>query len=124
MGTIQTTHDPSRDLTIIKTVGRMKPTEFRKWIADYYSGKVTLLVLWDLTEADFSEIQTGHLRDFAAQTKPLAEARKGGKTAIVSENALEFGMSRMLEAFYDFEGVPFEVQTFHTIDKAMQWLCA
>jgi len=124
MGTIETTYDRSRDLTLVKAIGRMTADNFQEWTANYYAGaeSVTSLVLWDLTQADLLEINTDHLRDDATLTKRLSDRRKGGKTAIVTGTALEYGLSRMLEAFYDIESVLFEVRVFHTIDNAMEWL--
>ena len=122
MGKIETKYDLAKALTIIKAVGKMKADDFHEWTANYYTGTVTSLALWDLTEADLSEIQTEDLRNDAEHTKALAEIRKGGKTAIVSANSLEYGLSRMLETFYDMEEVPFEIQVFHTINEAMEWL--
>lgn len=122
MGTIETTYDSSRDLTIVKAMGMMTSIDFMDWTATYYSGKTTLLVLWDLTEANLSEINTGNLRDDATLTKNHADKRKGGKTAFVSADTLSYGLCRMLEAFYDLAKVPFEVEVFRSLDEAMGWL--
>ncbi|MBC2734148.1 MAG: hypothetical protein HF981_07310 [Desulfobacteraceae bacterium] len=122
MGTIETTYDLTKDLTIIKAVGRMKPADFQEWTATYYAGTVTPLALWDLSEADLSEIQTDDLKKDASHTKSLSDVRKGGKTAIVTGNSLEYGLSRMLSAFYEFEQMPFEVQVFESMDEATKWL--
>lgn len=100
----------------------MTASDFRTWNAAYYSGEVTLNCLWDLTQADLSDIVTGDLRDEAIQTRAFADKRKGGKTALVAEGTLEFGISRMLEVFYDLQDMPFALEVFRTIDEAMQWL--
>ena len=122
MGSIETTYDLAHNLTIIKATGRMKPADFREWTAAYYTGTVTLHSLWDLSQADLSDIKTEDLRDDAVQTKDLADVRKGGKTAIVSEKSLEFGIGRMLEVFYGLEDMPFEIQVFYNLDSARRWL--
>ena len=122
MGTIETTYDLTRDLTVVKATGKMEAADFRAWTARYYRGTITKLVLWDIVQADLSALKTDDIRDDAKQTKDLADIRKGGKTAIVSSNSLEYGLSRMLETFYDLERVPFEVQVFRTMDEAMEWL--
>ena len=122
MGIIETTYDLPKDLTIIKAVGKMKPDDFHEWTARYYAGTVTLHSLWDLTQADLSDISTDDIRYDALQTKYLAIRRKGGKTAIVAGNAFEYGLSRMLETFYDLQEMPFDVQAFRTIDHARDWL--
>ena len=122
MGTIKTTYDLPSDLTIIKAMGTMKPSDFQEWTAAYYAGTVTTLAMWDLSEADLSEIRTEDLKMDAVHTKSLADVRKGGKTAIVSGNSLGFGLSRMLSTFYEFEQMPFEVQVFESMDEATKWL--
>jgi hypothetical protein len=122
MGNIETQLDLANDLTIITADGKMSASDFQKWTASYYTGRVTSLAIWDLTRADLSDINSDDLREDAVRTKSLAGARKGGKTAIVSRKPLEFGLGRMLEAFYKIEDMPFDVQTFHSIDEAKDWL--
>jgi hypothetical protein len=122
MGTIETTYDLPKDLTIATASGQMSARDFREWTANYYRGTVTKLVLWDILDADLSGLHADDIMHDAKQTKELANMRIGGKTAIVSSNSLEYGMSRMLEAFYDLESVPFEVQVFHTLGDAKRWL--
>ena len=122
MGSITTKFDLANDLTIIKAVGKMKPIDFQEWTDSYYNNRVTRLALWDLTQADLSEIKAEDLRNDAARTKALADARRGGKTAIVSGNNLAYGLSRMLEVFYDLEDIPFDVQVFRNVEDARRWL--
>jgi hypothetical protein len=122
MGNIETTYDLSKDLTIAAATGKMKAADFSEWTAEYYKGTVTRNVLWNIEKADMSELRTEDLRNDAKHTKDLAEVRNGGKTAIVTGSSLEYGMSRMLEAFYGIEDVPFEVQVFRNLDDAVEWL--
>ena len=122
MGQIETTFDLTKDLTVAKATGRMTADDFRKWTSSYYNGTVTAFVLWDISEADLSDLATTDLEDDALHTKNLANARNGGRTAIVTGNDLEYGMSRMLEAFYEVEDMPFETQIFRDLDEARRWL--
>ena len=41
MGTIETTYDLTKDLTIVKAAGKMKAGDFQDWRANYYKGTVT-----------------------------------------------------------------------------------
>jgi hypothetical protein len=122
MGSIETTYDLTKDLTVAKAVGKMTADNFHKWTAAYYAGQVTLNCLWDLRRADLSEILTGDLRDDVIETKAFADKRKGGKTAFVSTSSLSYGLCRMLEAFYDLAQMPIEVQVFRSVDEAKAWL--
>jgi pyruvate formate-lyase activating enzyme-like uncharacterized protein len=124
MGTIETKYDLTKDLTIIKATGKMKADDFHEWTANYYSGdNVTSLHLWDVTEADLSEIRIGDIQEDAKHTKRLAaNLRKGGKTAFVTHKDLEYGISRMSEAHSEMAIESIEYQTFRTLNDAMEWL--
>ncbi len=59
--------------------------------------------------------------NFARQL--IADARKGGKTAVlIDKDLLGFGLSRMRETYFDMEGVPVAMQTFTDIENALEWL--
>jgi len=122
MGSIATTYDLPNDLTIVTAAGRMQPADFQEWNAIYYKGRVTSLILWDLRPADLSEIQTEDLKQDAIHTGNMAAVRKNGKTAIVSGDALAYGLSRMLETFYELENIPFAMEVFRDIEEAHKWL--
>ena len=126
MGIIETTYDRARDLTIVKATGKMTAEDHREWIKAYYSGtvEVTSRILWDVREADFSEIARQDIIDHVKLAKrPIADARQGGKTAVlIDKDMLGFGLSRMREIYFEMEGVPVAMQTFTDIDKAREWL--
>lgn len=124
MGAIETTQDLARDLTITKAFGKMAQDDFRKWRIDYYSGKTTLKMVWDVIDADLSEIRT---EDVLLHVKRIntdaAGVRQGGKTAIVvGENTLALGLSRMREIYGEMENSPIEINIFTNMDEAMEWL--
>ena len=125
MGTIETTYDRSRDLTIAKATGKMSADDHRAWIETYYEGvAVTSRILWDVREADFSGISREDILDHVNITKQLiADARPGGKTAVViDEDMLGFGLSRMRETYFEMEDVPVAMRTFTNLDDALEWL--
>lgn len=95
---------------------------FIEWKARHYAGTVTSLHLWDLTQADLSEFTTDDLIEDAERTKKVSDARKGGKSAFVCSSTLEFGLSRMSEAFSEIEDTKIEYQTFRRLDEAKEWL--
>ena len=125
MGTIETTYDRARDLTIAKASGKMTAENHREWIKTYYNGvEVTSRILWDVRAADFSEITRQDIIEHVKLAKQLiADARQGGKTAVlIDKDMLGFGLSRMREIYFELEGVPVAMQTFTDIDKAIEWL--
>lgn len=122
MGRIETTYDPLRDLTIFKLAGKVSAVDLFDCLANYCSGAVTLLNLWDDTETDLTAITASEIEDFAEYASHLAEARKSGKTAIVFGRAFEFGLGRMFETYLELAGLPIEVHLCRSIDDARKWL--
>ena len=122
MERIETIHDLPKDLTMFKAVGKMTADDFFDCLASYYSRGVTQLTLWDLTEADLSEIATGEIQDFAEYARHLAEARKGGKTAIVFRGHFDFGLGRMFETYLELAGLPLKIHVCRCHNEARKWL--
>jgi len=125
MGSIETKYDLSRDLTIATATGKMTADDHREWIKYYYDGgTITSLILWDVREAEFSEILNQDILDHVKETKQLiADVRKGGKTAVViNKDMLGLGLSRMRENYFELEELPVAMRTFTNIDEAKEWL--
>lgn len=128
MGTFETICDPSKDLTIVKVIGKVSEEDFWRWVGDFYSGPVTSLVLWDLVQADMSDMVSGttngDIKEHVRQVNEVAaEVRRGGKTAIVvSDNVHAFRLSIRLESLADLDVSPFDRRTFTRMDEARKWL--
>ncbi len=91
-------------------------------IETYYAGKVTKYTLWDFTQSTSSVITNSDLRNIIKITKKYAELRRGGKTALVFNKLLDFGLGRMFETFAQIEDMPFELRSFRNMEKALEWL--
>jgi len=128
MSTIETTYDQSKDLTTVKVTGKVSEDDFWKWVGEFYSGTVTSLVLWDLVQADLSDMVSGttngKIKEHVRQVNEVAgEVRKGGKTAIVvKDNIQALRLSIRLESLADLQGSPFARKAFIRMDEAMKWL--
>ena len=128
MGTFETTYDESKDLTTVKVTGKVSEDDFWKWVGDFYSGTVTSLVLWDLVQADMSDLVSGttngDIKEHVRQVNEVAgKVRKGGKTAIVvKDNIQALRLSIRLESLADMQSSPFTRKTFIRMDKAKKWL--
>lgn len=128
MGTFETTYDPSRNLTTVKVSGLVTEDDFWRWVGDFYAGPVTSLVLWDLVQADLSDmvpaITDEDISEHVRQVnEAAAEVRKGGKTAfVVSDNIDAFRLSIRIESLANAFGSPFARKTFTNMDDARKWL--
>jgi len=107
MGCIETTIDQSRDLTIVKSTGKMSAYDFYEWIRDYYAGTVTQLMIWKLTDADMSNINiTDVLRIVTYLKQVAADTRKGGKTAFVADHDwIAVPLSKYQQIFLEMSGI-------------------
>ena len=128
MGHFETTYDPSKDLTTVKVTGKVSEDDFWRWVGDFYAGAVTSLVLWDLVQADLSDMVSGITDDdmveHIKQVNDAAEGvRKGGKTAIVVyDNIHALRLSVRLESLAETGSPPFARKTFTSMVKALEWL--
>lgn len=122
MSRIETTYDLSRDLTIFKAVGTMEAAHFNDCLQRYYEAGVTTNALWDLSEAQLSDITTDEIRSLALYGSQLAAIRTADKTALVFNSLFEYGLGRIFQTFVEMNTTPVEVELFLSLDEAMEWL--
>jgi hypothetical protein len=122
MGSINTTYDLPKDLTLVRAKGGITVKDFITWGAKYTTGTVTALVLWDLLGADLCNLSSDEIRMIATRAKGIAYVRKRGKVALVFGKPCDFGIGRMLEAYNETAEISSEIRAFRTIDDAKKWL--
>jgi hypothetical protein len=122
MRSIETNFDMPLGLTENVAKGVIKLEDILNWVSNYYSGTVTQLMSWDLTEADLSEITITELKEIVAVVKKKYYLRQNGKTAIVSNGAIEYGIGRIFQGFAETEGIEFEYKVFRKMSEAKEWL--
>jgi len=122
MGSLETTYDLAKGLTTVKVEGKVMAKNLANWLNRYYSGKVTELILWDLTEADMADVPVDDLRELAKEASKRADLRKNGKSAFVFSRDVGFGLGRMFEILSETEGTPLEYRSFLDINEAREWL--
>ena len=92
------------------------------WVVEYYSGAVTECILWDFSEADLSELTNDELRQIVLEVRKRSIDRTGGKTALVFQRDLDFGIGRVFGSFSEIEDMPFEYRSFRNITEAKKWI--
>ena len=112
----------AQDLTYVTASGVLTAADFHAWIETYYAGSYTSFVLWDLTTADVSGIDTEEVRAIVEHTRKFAKLRQGGKTAFVFDDPYHFGMGRMFEAYAEMDEMAFDIHLFRNFDDARKWL--
>lgn len=120
--TIRTTPIPRQDLTIHTVKGPVSEGDMHGALEQFYEGAFTNLVLWDLTQADLSGVNSGILQRFIRKSVRLGQQRTNGRTALVAHGDFQFGIGRMYESLHDLESGPFEVRAFRSEEEALSWL--
>jgi hypothetical protein len=89
---------------------------------EFLENSPTKLELWDMSESDLSTITIAGMRQFMSFAAQLSKARQGGKTAVVVQSTLQFGLGRIAETFSEFISLPFEFRLFKERTDAIAWL--
>ena len=122
MASIESSIDYESKLTIHTVRGQVTVEEIIRKIKEYHSGEITMLVIWDFSEADVSKVSPEEVRSILPVGRKFAETRKVGKTALVFSTDSAYGLGRMYEAFTELEAFPVENRCFKSMKGAMQWL--
>lgn len=120
MAEIKTSIDYQLDLTVHTVTGSLLASEILAKLETYYRGKPTALILWDFLNATLSEISSEELLRTIKKAKVFS--RKGGKTALVFSQEVDFGIGRMLEVLAQMEGYDYVFSSFRSINQALEWL--
>jgi hypothetical protein len=112
----------SGDVTLRSVRGNLTATDVIAVLEEYYAGTPTLHTIWDITQATVLDITPDDLRRIAAVALKHADARKGGKSAVVLPTDAAYGMGRILDALMELQDSPFEVRTFRRMEDAAEWL--
>jgi hypothetical protein len=122
MAPIETSIDYPNDLTIHTVKGDVSAEEVVQRIEEYHSGRVTLRVIWDFSEASIKDSSEEKLRSVLAVGGKYSEAQKGGKAALVSSKTFLFGLERMYEILTEVQSAPVEHRAFRSLKDAKEWI--
>lgn len=122
MSSMKTEIYEDMDVTVHTVRGPLTVLKVCDELDRYYAGRFTMRILWDLTGADLSSWQRDHITRLICKVKEYSHLRKGGKTAMVLSRDLDFGISRMYQAYASGENLEFEIEVFRDMEKAKQWL--
>jgi len=121
---IETTRDRGQNLTIHVVTGPVSEPQMYRTLEDFYDREPTALVLWDMSQAELSQVTPGMLQKFVRRAAEIGVRRQGGRTAVVAPEDLEFGLARMSETFADLESMPFSFSAFRSRQEALPWSMA
>jgi len=109
-------------LTVLTARGPLTTEEVCQAAVAFVRDAPSELALWDFTQADFSSLPTGGVGEVFDVVFPFVENRMGGRSALVFNSTVGFGLGRMAEALGDLRDYPCEIRAFWDTDDALRWL--
>jgi hypothetical protein len=79
-------------------------------------------VLVDLTDADDRKLGQQEVAMIAGLLSRSRSQLGTGRRALMAPDSLTFGLTRMVQAYAEAEGVDFTMAIFRTIEEAREWL--
>lgn len=119
---IKITRDEDRDLTIHDVAGPVSEEEMYDALENFYKREPTALLLWDMSQADVSQVTTETLQRFIRKSTQLGGSRQGGRTAVIASEDLQYGLARMSEVLTEIESAPYSFRAFRSRQEALRWL--
>lgn len=118
--------DKTKNMVIYTLTGELTLDEIQSTIQSFWEAhELTLNALWDARSAKLTNLKSSDMESLTAligQYRHRFKERKGGKSAVVASSDLQYGLSRIVGAFYEIENFPTQLRTFRQMDEAIQWL--
>lgn len=112
----------SGDLTLITIFGDIDFQTLMEVMQEFYTENPTKNAIWDLSSASAEQIGSTEIEYIANFVSGYAQTRIGGRTALVAQEDLEFGVCRMIDTIAEIRGIPFEVASFRNLSAAIKWI--
>ncbi len=123
MGKVKITIDRSKDLTINTATGALSVDEILSAAKGYLSGEPTGKVLWNLLDADGSDLSNVELqRLHQSLSKIPIVFSKRRKIAFAVSRDLGFELSRIARTYAKMASIPADYYIARSIEEAMSWL--
>ena len=114
--------DRNRDLTILIFSGEVTLTEFINTLHTYIDNKPTTYEIYDLRDLSGDRFSADEIKELARfLSKSVPKRPSGGKTAVIVDRDIDFGLSRMISMMMD-QLVQYQIEVFRSVDDAYAWL--
>lgn len=114
--------DKPKDLTVYTVKGLLSFDNAMPVVKAFYDSDPTKHVIWDLTDTTEVQFASEEVEKIATFEPRINGKRALGKTAIVAQKDILFGLSRMFESHSNIANSPYPVMVFRSIELAYKWL--
>jgi hypothetical protein len=119
---VTTTRHPELDLTVLAITGIVSADELQQALILFYEGSPTRNLICDFTHLGKVDASSRDLHEIIRYAKRFSHKRTGGRTALVGNTMLKYGLARMASTFAELEKLPWEMRPFKKLDEAMAWI--
>lgn len=114
--------DRARNFTTFTFQGEVTLSEMIEVMNSYGKRGVTLHELYDVRQIEGERFSNEDIDVVVLYFRQYGKVRpEDGKTAVLVTEAIDYGISRMIQTLTEGE-VPFKVGIFHSMEDALAWL--
>ena len=111
------------DLTIHEALEPFVIDDIIEALDDFYKTRLTKFLIWDLNNGGDAKLTTRDMEQIVQFSRENGAARPDGKSAIVTNNDLYFGISRMFETYAETSPqLSLVFRVFREVEDAKRWL--
>ena len=120
---IQRHTDQDSRLTTLTASGELIPEEFMEVIGAFKDDPPAKNILWDFREASpTGSFDAEDMQQFGEMVMSTIGSRSDGKTALVANSDLTYGIARMYTTHLEFQRPAHQTKVFRSINDALEWL--
>jgi hypothetical protein len=119
---ISLSYDKTRDLTIFTIRGNLTFDQQIKVLKKFYHEGPSANMLIDFRKMEGNRISSAEIKKIIFFAKKNEDRRAHGKTALVSNRDLDYGLSRMSATYGEVKKLPWKIQAFRSMDAALKWI--
>lgn len=111
------------DVAIFTVTGSLDFQEFMSVYRDFYEGKPTKFVIFDISSGSLENILSRHVDMVSEFLKyNFAKRPAGAKSALVVSGMSDFGMMRMFEIWNEIKEIELDSKIFYKLKDAFRWI--
>lgn len=115
--------DPGISTVIITAVGKVGHTEIMEAVQQAFSAHPAENGIWNLCDADLSELDHHTLRQIIEEAKSVNRRRKSGaRTALVTNREDSRALLSLFRALNQYAPSHIEYRVFASIEDAKRWI--
>lgn len=110
------------NLTVHEATEQIETDDIISALKDFYHNRVTTYLIWDLNKGGNPELSQNDIKRIIDFSIEYGSLRKNGKSAIVTDSDLYYGLSRVFEVHSEMEtDLSLVFLVFRNVEEAIDW---